>query len=369
MQTLYINHGGSIGTWAIEVTDNAELKISHSKTLDGKKVTRLTPVKGKNIGRANETTPMEQAHKEMASRIKKQKDKGYVESVEEATEPPVNSLGMLKPVLATVLDKVKPEKIDWSSAYLQRKFNGHRCLAHKGKLSSRGGKEINLSHIVKAIEMAGLTDTLLDGELYIHGMPLQQIGSLIKAPREESQLIEYHVYDSPCSELNFASRFLTLIESPCFLGTVIRPVETIKVTNMREVRDLTAKWVAEGYEGSILRYGNKSYEFGKRSQFIVKIKDYIDAEAEVVGWVETKVNTLLKEEGEVTYRDFNYVCKNPFSDVTFEVAAAGSWEEVNAEFLAGPERNIGKVLTFKYFELSDDQVPQQPVMLGWKEDV
>ena len=370
VKTLFINHGTSVGTWSIEVTDKAELKISHSKTLDGKKVTRITQVTGKNIGRANETTPLEQAHKEMASRIQKQLDKGYVETLEQADAPPVNSLGLLKPVLATVLEKVDPAKIDWSSAYLQKKLDGHRCMYSGGVLSSRGGKEINLPHILDAIKTAGLGDLQLDGELYVHKMPLQQIGSLIKAPREESLVLQYVVYDVPCDSRSFKERFVTGLNPVATLGTNIQILETVKVTNMREVRELTAKWVADGYEGSILRFGSKAYEFGKRSRLLLKIKEYQDAETKVVDWVETKTNTLVGEDGVSTsYKNFNYVCENPFGDGTFEVAAEGTHKEVDAYFNEGPDKNIGRKLTFKYFSLSDDNLPQQPVMLGWREDI
>ena len=64
-----------------------------------------------------------------------------------------------------------------------------------GVLYSRQGKEIDLPHIVEAIVSAGLDHLHLDGEIYWHGKTLQEIGSLIKRPREESLSLKYWLYD------------------------------------------------------------------------------------------------------------------------------------------------------------------------------
>ena len=367
MTRLFKNHGKSVGYWEISVTDNAELKISHAKTLDGNAVTRITAVAGKNIGRANETTPLEQAHKEMAARIQKQLDKGYVASMEEADADPVNAMGLEPPVLATVIEKVKPESIDWDTATLQPKLNGNRCLYKNGQLYSRGGKEIKLPHILNAIKTYGLDHLHLDGELYIHGVPLQHINSLIKDPRKESEALEYHIYDVVDTEKSFHDRFITPL---LFGGTVpqgiIEFVDTVPVYNMDEVKDLDAEWVKEGFEGSILRHGTQGYEVGKRSRKLLKVKMYQDAEAEVIGYDDRADNHV---EGKDPLHNFVWVCRNPFNpETTFEVTPQGSWVEVH-EQRQSVGAFIGKQLKFKYFELSEARIPQQPVALGWRDEL
>ena len=62
--TLYKNHGAKIGYWtgaALATVDGAEVRLTYAKTMDGKPVTKVDPIVGKNIGRANETTPQQQA--------------------------------------------------------------------------------------------------------------------------------------------------------------------------------------------------------------------------------------------------------------------------------------------------------------------
>lgn len=369
--TLYKNHGtgasSSIGTWKISVTDNSELKISHARIFGGQEVTRIIQVEGKNIGKKNETTPYEQAHKEMESRIKKQKDKGYVENLECAQEDAVNSLGFEPPVLATVFEKVKPENIDWDSAYLQPKLNGNRCLYKDGKLYSRRGKEIHLPHLVEGILNVGLGEYHLDGEIYVHGMPLQKINSLIKKPTEESEVLEFHIYDVVDKNLPFWDRFVCEFEAGIYGKIVI--VETVRCPNEEILHNVTASYVESGYEGSMLRFGNQGYEVGKRSRKLLKVKSYKDTEAKVVGYAERSPNTLVERSTgiEKTLANFVWVCQNPFNPVTtFDVTPQGTWEEVDKEWLTR-EEGVGKILTFKYFELSEDKIPQQPIMLSWRE--
>lgn len=364
MITLYKNHHGVIGSWSIEVTDNAELRIANTKKLGGKETVRIVLVEGKNIGRANETSVMEQAEKEMAARIQKQLDKGYVTTMEAADEPVVNSVGMPQPVLATVLEKVNPNSIDWETAYLQPKLNGHRCMYKDGMLYSRGGKEIKLPHILASIKGELLDKYALDGELYIHGMPLQQIGSLIKKPREESLEVEYHVYDSHEDSLDFFQRYVAPLSQLSTCGA-LKTLATIKVNNMEEVYKETAYWVKLGYEGSILRHGKGSYEFGKRSRKLLKVKTYIESEAEILGFRSKQ--PVIKEDG-TRFEVICFVLKNNFGGANFEVTAPGSEQEVHQQWI-DCESYVGKQMTFKYFEMSTGKVPQQPIALQVREDL
>jgi len=94
---LYQNHGSAIGYWKGSVDLNGYVTIEYAKKLDGKPVQKHYQAFAKNVGRANATTPYEQGASEVASKARLKMDKGYVETVEEATEPSTNSLGLLNP--------------------------------------------------------------------------------------------------------------------------------------------------------------------------------------------------------------------------------------------------------------------------------
>lgn len=371
--TLYKNHKGTIGGWKIQAVveeeylhgSPAKLVISHTKVIGGKPVTKEVPVEGKNRGRANETTPGQQAVLELDSRVNKQIDKGYVRTPEEATAPATNSLGLKKPMLAHPIDKVKPESIDWSNAFAQPKLDGHRCLAN-GILYSRQGKEILLPHIREALGDYGLLDKGLDGELYIHGELLQDIGSLIKKPREESKQLQYHVYDimrdAPYSERR--AELDELLYNVTGSDSPIRLVPTVQVADRSALNDLHTEWLADGYEGSILRHGLAGYEDDKRSQSLLKVKDFTDEEFEVIGVERGTPNGQF----EVPV----WVLRNPHgqTDKTkeFRATAAGTKEQKHAQWEMR-HTYIGRQLTVQHFGLSKDGGILLPVALRWREDV
>ncbi len=367
--TLYKNHGKTVGDWVISVlvepSGNAELLIRYSKRLGGEYVAKTVPVSSKNIGRSNETTPQQQALLEMESRINKQLDKGYVRTLAEAEQPATNGLGLKKPMLAQPIDKVKPESIDWENAYAQPKLDGHRCLVN-GIMYSRQGKEILLPHIREALGDYGLLDKGLDGELYVHGMMLQDIGSLVKKPREESKQLQYHVYDlmrdAPYSERR--AELFDLLDGACQGDSPIDILVGHRVTSREQLDSLHRQFLCQGYEGSILRHGLAPYQDDKRSNSLLKVKDFTDTEFEVIGVERGTPNG--------TYEVPVWVCSNPAGLTedakTFKVTAAGNMQQKHDQWLM-KHAFIGRQLTVQHFGHSKDMVPLLPVALRWREDV
>lgn len=373
--TLFKNHGGKTGDWKIqavvaetrELNPPAHLVISHTKVIGGAAVTKEVPVEAKNIGRANQTTPAQQAVMELDSRVNKQLDKGYVRTLEEASAPATNALGLEKPMLAHPIDKVKPESIDWDNAFAQPKLDGHRCLFKGGVLYSRNGKVINLPHIVEEIHAAGLQNLHLDGELYIHGMLLQDIGSLVKKPREESLKLQYHVYDvvmpDPYGRRSSLLRSLLggvwLISDYCSSSALLNAVPTIRVEDRSQLNDLHACWKDAGFEGSILRHGMAPYETDKRSASLLKVKDFSDAEAIVVDVERGTPNG----EFEVPVWVLQMPCGR-----TFKATAHGNAQQKHAQWEMR-HTYMGRPLTYQHFGHSKDGIPLLPVALRWREDV
>jgi len=364
--TLFKNHGGKTGDWKIqavvaetrELNPPAHLVISHTKVVGGAAVTKEVPVEAKNIGRANQTTPAQQAVMELDSRVNKQLDKGYVRTLEEASAPATNALGLEKPMLAHPIDKVKPESIDWENAFAQPKLDGHRCLFKGGVLYSRNGKVINLPHIVEAIEARGLTDLHLDGELYIHGMLLQDIGSLVKKPREESLRLQYHIYDV-VSPLPYEQRRQLIEDRINNTEAPVLRVDTAKVGNRAGLTVMHKAWLAAGYEGSILRHGLAPYETDKRSSSLLKVKDFSDAEAIVIAVERGTPNG----EFEVPVWVLQMPCGR-----TFKATAHGNAQQKHAQWEMR-HTYMGRPLTYQHFGHSKDGIPLLPVALRWREDV
>ena len=108
--------------------------------------------------------------------------------------------------------------------------------------------------------------------------------------------------------------------------------------------------VEKGYEGAIIRPKAGKYEYGFRSNTLLKVKTFSDAEFEVVNVIEGKG----KFEGKACF-----ICKNDLTDSTLVCTIATTMEEKAQQF-QNKEKYIGKKLTVKFFGRTDEQIPRFP---------
>jgi len=99
--------------------------------------------------------------------------------------------------------------------------------------------------------------------------------------------IEYHVYDMIDLNLSFEKRFEKIREL-VHPYKMIRLVPTIKVESEKEIVEHHQKFVDEEYEGSMLRNGSSMYLEKNRSYDLLKYKDFMDEEFEIVGYTSEK---------------------------------------------------------------------------------
>ena len=304
-------------------------------------------------GKATRTID-EQVMSRMASRISKQRDKGYVLNYMEARiNETTNTLGLPKPMLAKKLRDVK--NIDFSNAIVQPKFDGNRCMIYcengVNKAYSRNGKPVEaISHILADIDIP--ERTILDGELYCHGYPLQTIVSWIKRKQLNTLKLKYHVYDTVSAEpYKRRSELIRAIPH----GSSIVPVYGESCGSTVELNDSFRIYRAEGYEGAILRWGKAGYEDGKRSKYLVKVKHWEDAEFCVIDIIESKDGWAI------------LICAIE-GGATFRVSAPGTVAE-KTEILCNYEYYIGKMVTVEYANLTKDGIPFHPIAKSFRDDI
>lgn len=369
-KTLYKNAGADTAWWRVQVNaaddGSASLLITHARSATAKAVSKAQAVKGKNIGRANETSPADQAVAEAKSRVAKQLDKGYVENESDARQPVTNTLGKRKPQLAVDIDKVKDEDIDWDTAFLQPKLDGNRAM-RDDILYSRPGKEfVNLKHLSDAIAGTPLAALHLDGEIYIHGVSLQKIGSYIKKVQPETQALEYWLYDV-MSDASFEERYKALSYAYSASGDLdirIRLVPTFRVRSMAEAKAIHEKNLAEGWEGSILRWGKVGYEDDVRTKHLVKWKPFQDSEFEVIAHKPAK--SSFKDGVEYKAAVFQY--KLPDSKVTGWVLGPGDMYEKDQD-ARNADGMVGKFMTIEHMGFTPKGVPNIATAKCWRDDL
>jgi ATP-dependent DNA ligase len=339
-------------------TDGDEVIIEHGEP-KGKAIVNKYTAEATNVGRANERNPEQQAEFEVNSLYLKKLDKKYCKTIKEAKE------GKFLPMTAQSGEVIsKRNKIAYK-AYLQRKYNGLRCMANWRDdnifLMSRGNKQYKVDHIEEQLERLLNFNDAFDGELYKHGMPLQQINSLVKKWRPvESEVINYVVYDYPYikgKSLPQKERIDALQKlSTKFRGTNIIIADIWTIKNWEAARALEKVFVEDGYEGAIVRTFDGAYEFGNRSDSLIKVKSFFDGEFEVVGYDVEKSNINSKKIDAVVW-----ICNNDMESPdgtikTFEVRPTGTLE-TRAEQLENVQDYIGKLLTVKYYDRTVDKKP------------
>jgi len=357
---------GAIEQWQISVIDetgfDAGTIVTTYGQLNSDKLQTTADIvsEGKNAGKKNETTALQQAEKEAKSKWTKQKKKGYVESLEDAQSGAVDAIveGGIVPMLAHSYEK-HPHKIQFP-CFGQPKLDGIRCTAiiENGKctLWTRTRKQITgVPHIIVQLEetYANTPHLVLDGELYNHALKneFEKIVSFVRqtTPKHGHEIVEYHVYDVAKDGISFKTRFMNRVEPSVQIP--VQYVWTTIIKNADDVKSYHDAMVAEGYEGVMLRNMDSMYKHG-RSYDLQKVKMFQDAEFEIIGVEEGR--------GKLAGRIGAFVCKMEDGQ-TFKAKMSGTMESL-VQYLEDPSTWQGKKLTVKYQELTGKNgVPRFPV--------
>lgn len=310
-------------------------------------------VEAKNVGRVNETSEEQQAYLEIERDFKKQKDKGYSEIGRESEILPL-------PMLAHKFSD-KGHKVVWP-AFVQPKLNGQRMLFDGKKGWSRGGKLIIpecIAHIKE--EIGELPDgVILDGELILPGNPLLQktMAAIKKFRPELSPTLLYWVYDIVDPARTFSERFEILKGLASSGASHIILTPTAKVESPSDVLFFHGQFVDQGYEGSMVRFDLGGYDIGHRNNQLQKVKDFVDAEFEVLDILEGggrfKGAAIFECRATLT-QTFTVV---PEGDMDYRRDLYNRREEILSST---------KYLTVRYQELSKDGVPIFPVGVSLRE--
>ena len=354
--TLYAKaKNGNIRVYNISVEDlkvKAVLTTKKQTTLNGKiTVDTYSYTEGVNLGKANESTYIDKALFDAKSIFNKLLDKGFTESIP-TKDFNTDSEGNMKPMLA---HKWEPKYIKFP-CICQPKYDGVRSLSFKdenGKIHirSRQGKDYNLPHLEKWLsEHEELLP--LDGELYNHNeLSFQDICSAVKRQSDITPKIRAVVYDKPIKGVNNKDRMGMLIEEfkdiPAEAPYYFSSYEICcSLTDVKRYHD---KCVSEGYEGAIIRNMKGEYEFGFRSNDLIKLKVFNDEEFEIIDIVEA----TGRDSGTAVF-----VLKTS-DGIEFRAKPQGS-HNLREKYFNDASKLIGKMCTVQYQGLSDDGVPRFP---------
>lgn len=358
---------GKVKEWSIEVTENESkfgvitVRFGYDKIQENVQIIE----KGKNKGKKNETTPLQQAIKEAQSKFNKKIKEGCVASLEDTL-----NFKQYKPMLCH--DYLKRAKDIIYPCFVQPKLDGVRALVYiendKVFIKTRGGNFYPDFEELKEYILLNISkNVILDGELYTDKMDFETLVGLCKkndkSPEDLLQLkmIKFHIFDiyeKNEPELDFENRKLALDHFKKNTNSnYIEFVETKLVENETEMKTYLDTFLKQGYEGIILRNKKGLYKFNHRNKDLQKYKLFTDSEFKIVNFKE---GTGIKK-GLIIW-----ICEYTSSDgtiKTFTVDLNSSNETRRELFKLASEDSskfIGKMVTVKYQNLTKNGCPRFP---------
>lgn len=349
-------------------------------------VSKPTNCKGKNIGRSNETSSIEQALAEAEAKWESKRKSGYTQD-----KGSVKDKKFYEPMLAHTYEKDKT-KIELP-VFSQPKLDGIRCIVSKegDKIvaRTRNGREIDsIPHIIRSLRGLFLEDEnlILDGELYNHELKedFNKITSLVRKQKpkrtssdtdasfekkqeefkeslkESEEMIQYWIYDAPriaghTEDMSFEIRNEALSFTITYVPFVV-VVPTTPINNLILLDSVYDTYMSQGYEGQMIRL-DKPYE-NKRSKSLLKRKEFQDAEYKVLDIDEGNGN----RKGTAKH----LVCICSKTNKVFHSNIKGDFEYLK-EILENKDSYIGKYATIKYFQLTPDGIPRFPYALSFRD--
>lgn len=351
--------------------------------LNGKRTEQ--PEKLVERGKASRSL-LEQVLLESKHLVKEKLDKGYKlidKDPEEYSEEELNSVigevitgqnGVCKPQLAKQADKVTNPKIFDKEYYASRKIDGLRALIYMGEdgnlhTSSRGAMNYDAAmgdilHHPDLIEIfqdnPGL---IMDGECYHHGMSLQQLNSVARTQKTavDYDILQFYWYDIADLNKSFEERLGLMNKIKEQYNIQFRPeyefpygelriqfVPQVLVSGWNNIKKLHDEYVAEGWEGVVIRLKDSPYKPNSRTNNMLKVKDYKDDDFKIIGY-----ELGLRGTEDMTFRciteDGQEFLAKPWGD-----------RSLKQEYVDNFDNYLGKYAVVKYFYLSDTGVPLQP---------
>lgn len=259
------------------------------------------------------------------------------------------------------------------------KLDGIRCVVLDGVAYSRSMKSIPNLHVQKMLSELDLHG--LDGELMLRTGDFNNVQSAIMSVHGKPDFT-FNVFDDVTNlKLGFDVRIKVATSRVTKLDNPV--VEIVQHHYIDQPAMLQSYWdgcIVAGHEGAMARKITGQYKCGRstlKQGLLIKLKEWHDAEATVVGVDELHHNENEAELGELgqtkrSKAQHGLVPANTlgalrvvYADKTFGVGT-GFTDALRKELWQKKESLIGQTITFKYLNLSSYGVPRHPVFKGFR---
>jgi len=276
----------------------------------------------------------------------------------------------MKPMLAATVENTSALRYPLLAS---TKLDGIRAFVENGVVLSRNRKPIPNVHIQELYcHLEGYDGELIVGDprsKSVYRDTMSTVMSQDVTPHELSFKVFDHVGQP---ELNFSGR----------IGNVIPHyrLPQIAVYTEKELLDIEDSFLADGYEGVMLRDPEGRYKHGRSTLnqgWLMKLKRFKDDEGIVVDFEELMHNANTAKINELGYQSRSSHQANlvpmgrlgalvvKWREHTFNIGT-GFTDGERHEIWAGRMNFIGRTVKFKYLPVGMKDLPRHPVFLGWR---
>lgn len=298
-------------------------------------------------------------------------------------------MNTFKPMLAATVDNIM--KLSYP-LYASPKLDGIRAVVIDGVLMSRNLKAIPNAYVQSLFGKTKYNG--LDGEL-ICGDPcsatcFRDTSSAVMG-REGKPDVKFHVFDLMNNpEFTYATRHTSLNRLVQRTG---RPelvmVPHVQVMNSKVLTGLEEDWLAAGYEGLMINADYAPYKFGRstlKEGYLLKLKRFLDGEAEVIGWEEQQHNgnEATKDNLGRTKRSTHaagksgtgklgaLVVRDLVTGVEFNVGSGFTDEErvrIWNSMMSANTHADGSIIKYRFFPTGSKDKPRFPTFCGFRDKI
>ena len=282
-----------------------------------------------------------------------------------------------KPLLAGKFDSEKA-KFPYAAT---PKIDGIRFLMVGGAALTRSFKPIRNEYLQKILS-SNLPEGI-DGEL-TSGSTFQECSSIMRIKGEPDFKVWIFDFVNPNDEIKpYKERMNELRKFESFNIPSYEILFPTIVSNQEQIDQLMIKNLNAGYEGLMLRDPNGIYKFGRSSvkeNILLKVKEFMDDEAEIIAFREKMVNTNegLKDNFGRTKRSScqdglkpsgtlgGFILRN--SEGLEFSCGSGLNDALRDEIWKNQSKYLGKLVKYKYMSKGIKELPRHPVFIGFRDE-
>ncbi|AGE60028.1 DNA ligase [Acanthocystis turfacea Chlorella virus WI0606] len=297
-------------------------------------------------------------------------------------------MAIQKPLLAASLKKLSVDDLTFP-VYATPKLDGIRALKIDGTIVSRTFKPIRnttISNVLMSLLPDGSDGEILSGKTFQDSTSTVMSADAGIGSGTTFFWFDYVKDDPDKGYLDRIADMKKFVDSHQEIlkdsRVTIVPLIPKKIDTVEELNVFEQWCLDQGFEGVMVRNAGGKYKFGRsteKEQILVKIKQFEDDEAVVIG-----VSALQTNVNDKKMNELGDMRRTSHKDGKIDLEMLGAldveWNGIRFGIGTGFDKDtredlwkkrdsiIGKVVKFKYFSQGIKTAPRFPVFLGFRDE-